>query len=245
MQNGTEANATRSQSLLKVRKYDFSGVLSPKKGFDVSRKEILNSLRDCAKVIGCRRITIKQYDAWPHRVLCSRQIAVRFGGWDIALTEAGLEVRTTSTGNAVEMVELFMDCWEDCNDVPTIKTLSNHLYKINSKFSPTMYSRYFGGLRRLAIKIVKYKNGEISENQLLDKFCKKGADRGSISAKLRYTVFERDQFTCVSCGRSSKRDSVRLEIDHKIPVSRGGTSELSNLQTLCIDCNRGKGKICV
>ena len=241
--NETEAIATRSQSLLKVRTYDFSGALSPKKGFDVSKKAIVNSLRDCAKDIGSRRITIKQYDAWPHRVLCSRQIAARFGGWDIALKEAGLEIRTTSKGNVVEMVELFMDCWEDCNDVPTVKTLSNHLQKVNSKISVTMYSHYFGGVRRLAIRIVKYKRGEISESQLFDKHYKKGGDREAISAKLRYVVFARDQFTCVSCGRSANRDSVRLEVDHKIPVSRGGTSELSNLQTLCIDCNRGKGKM--
>ncbi|MBP0594570.1 HNH endonuclease [Paraburkholderia sp. LEh10] len=241
MPNGTEAIATRSQSLLKARTYDFSGMLSPKKGFDVSRKEILNSLRDCAKMIGSRRITIKQYDAWPHRVLSSHQIAVRFSGWDVALKEAGLEVRATSTGNAVEMVEIFLDCWEDYNDVPTVKNLSNHLKKINSKFSISMYTRYFGGVRRLAIQIVKYNKGEISENQLLDKYFRKGANRGSISAKLRYMVFVRDQFTCVSCGRSVNRDGVRLEIDHKVPVSTGGTSEFSNLQTLCIDCNRGKG----
>lgn len=243
VRKSTEATGTRSQtqSLLKIRKYDFSGVLSPKKGFDVSRKEILNSLGDCAKAIGTRRITIKQYDAWPHRALCSHQIATRFGGWDIALKEAGLEIRTTSKGNAIEMVELFMDCWEDCNDVPTIKTLSNHLQKVNSRISVTMYSHYFGGIRRLAIRIVQYKRGEISENQLLDKHYKKGVDRESISAKLRYMIFERDHFTCVSCGRSSKQDDVQLEIDHIVPVSRGGTSEFSNLQTLCTDCNRGKG----
>ncbi|VWB64763.1 hypothetical protein BLA15816_03056 [Burkholderia lata] len=243
LQKSTEAIGTqsRTQSLLKARRYDFSGVLSPKKGFDVSKKEILNSLRDCAKAIGTRRITIKQYDAWPHRVLCSHQIAARFGGWDIALKEADLEIRTTSKGNAVEMVELFMDCWEYCNDVPTVKTLSNHLKKVNSKFSYAMYSRYFGGVRRLAIRIVQYKQGEISESQLLDKYHQKVRVRGSISAKLRYRVFERDQFACVSCGRNFNRDNVQLEIDHIIPVSRGGTNEFSNLQTLCIDCNRGKG----
>jgi 5-methylcytosine-specific restriction endonuclease McrA len=33
----------------------------------------------------------------------------------------------------------------------------------------------------------------------------------------------------------------KLEADHIIPLSRGGETELSNLQTLCKVCNRRKG----
>ncbi|HJB68761.1 MAG TPA: HNH endonuclease [Candidatus Fournierella excrementigallinarum] len=32
-----------------------------------------------------------------------------------------------------------------------------------------------------------------------------------------------------------------LEIDHIIPVSKGGRTEEDNLQTLCWKCNRSKG----
>lgn len=41
---------------------------------------------------------------------------------------------------------------------------------------------------------------------------------------------------CAECG---SRD--RIEIDHIIPVSRGGSHGVGNLQPLCYDCNRGKG----
>ena len=34
---------------------------------------------------------------------------------------------------------------------------------------------------------------------------------------------------------------VELEVDHVIPISRGGTDDISNLKTACFKCNRGKG----
>ena len=33
------------------------------------------------------------------------------------------------------------------------------------------------------------------------------------------------------------------EIDHSIPISRGGTDHLNNLFPSCIDCNREKGSL--
>jgi hypothetical protein len=59
--------------------------------------------------------------------------------------------------------------------------------------------------------------------------------------RLRFRVFQRDQFRCVYCGRSPKtHESVVLHADHKVPWSRGGFTEFENLQTTCADCNVGK-----
>ena len=60
------------------------------------------------------------------------------------------------------------------------------------------------------------------------------------SLLLRYKVLERDQGKCVLCGRTP-REGVTLHVDHVVPWSRGGLTTLSNLQTLCNDCNFGKG----
>jgi 5-methylcytosine-specific restriction endonuclease McrA len=49
-------------------------------------------------------------------------------------------------------------------------------------------------------------------------------------------VFARDGYRCVACGSVDD-----LCVDHIIPVSRGGDTVLSNLQTLCGTCNRKKG----
>jgi len=64
--------------------------------------------------------------------------------------------------------------------------------------------------------------------------------RSILSDSLRYDVLKRDEFACQICGASYKNDGVKLEVDHVIPVSKGGKTELENLQTLCERCNRGK-----
>jgi hypothetical protein len=63
--------------------------------------------------------------------------------------------------------------------------------------------------------------------------------RRPISPKLRDEILRRDNFTCRHCGRSAP--NVKLHIDHIIPVSKGGATVPDNLQTLCEECNFGKG----
>lgn len=63
-------------------------------------------------------------------------------------------------------------------------------------------------------------------------------DRLSPEEKRRY-IFQRENWTCQHCGQ--RYYSMNLEIDHKIPVSRGGKDTFDNLHTLCFWCNRAKG----
>ena len=63
--------------------------------------------------------------------------------------------------------------------------------------------------------------------------------RKAINEKVRYQIFSRDAFRCRACGRSTK-DGVKLNVDHATPVDWGGTNDISNLITLCDECNRGK-----
>lgn len=71
---------------------------------------------------------------------------------------------------------------------------------------------------------------------------KKRRKRTHIPRGMRHEVFKRDNYTCVECG-AKKDDGATLHVDHIIPVSRGGTDELSNLQTLCSDCNLNKSNM--
>lgn len=62
--------------------------------------------------------------------------------------------------------------------------------------------------------------------------------RKGISKRLRFEIFKRDGFTCRYCGRNPP--TVVLNVDHIMPVSKGGTNDLDNLITACFDCNSGK-----
>ena len=67
--------------------------------------------------------------------------------------------------------------------------------------------------------------------------------------RFKRVVFVRDNFTCQACGASPKwknkfeitfPDVGQLACDHIHPYSKGGKTELSNLQTLCRKCNGKK-----
>lgn len=67
--------------------------------------------------------------------------------------------------------------------------------------------------------------------------------RNQIPADLRFSILARDGFRCRYCGKSAQDQSVTLEVDHIVPVSRGGTDLPSNLITACNVCNSGKADL--
>lgn len=65
--------------------------------------------------------------------------------------------------------------------------------------------------------------------------------RALMTKKLRTFIKTRDNYTCCTCGNSVHVEpNLLLEIDHIIPVSKGGQTAEENLQTLCWKCNRAK-----
>jgi hypothetical protein len=58
---------------------------------------------------------------------------------------------------------------------------------------------------------------------------------------IRFKVIKRDGFACSFCGRNPREDGVKLHVDHIIPRIKNGSNNENNLQTLCQDCNLGKG----
>lgn len=69
--------------------------------------------------------------------------------------------------------------------------------------------------------------------------------RKPIPKGIRFEVFKRDNYTCKECNKSKKTHNIALEIDHIMPVSKGGTDEINNLQTLCYNCNRNKSDLII
>lgn len=86
---------------------------------------------------------------------------------------------------------------------------------------------------------LKDAENEIEYRKSKERF--KKVQRSKITDSVRFKVFQRDNYRCKICGRSPESNSnVTLHVDHIIPVSKGGASDFSNLQTLCSSCNMGK-----
>lgn len=64
--------------------------------------------------------------------------------------------------------------------------------------------------------------------------------RRLMTPRLRKRIAERDNYTCQKCGKHMP-DGIGLQIDHIVPVIKGGKTVESNLQVLCSKCNGHKG----
>lgn len=88
------------------------------------------------------------------------------------------------------------------------------------------------------IKKLNNKNGTFyNDREIWNAICR--VERGKVSNKMRFSIYERDGYRCCKCGISDRY--ANLEIDHIIPISKGGKSTYDNLQTLCHKCNVEKG----
>ena len=65
------------------------------------------------------------------------------------------------------------------------------------------------------------------------------SSEGTLTEQMKNQVLKWDNRTCLWCGKE-QRNGVSLQVDHIQPVAMGGSNELSNLQTLCKECNRIK-----
>lgn len=116
------------------------------------------------------------------------------------------------------------------------------------------YKQRFGGWSNACLKFIEYKTGgdiladdfilpdrEKQTTQQGEKIEYKKENSRNVSLSLRLGVLSRDNFRCIFCGKSPANDiGTKLHIDHIIPFSKGGKSDLNNLQTLCFECNLGK-----
>lgn len=59
--------------------------------------------------------------------------------------------------------------------------------------------------------------------------------RVPIPSHIMQAVWKRDMKCCVTCGSGQS-----LEFDHIIPVAKGGSNSINNIQLLCQKCNRTK-----
>jgi hypothetical protein len=169
----------------------------------------------------------------------------RFGSWNAALTAAGLTIRNVRNATDDELFENFAEVWRKLGRQP----VAYELVKRDglSRFSTTTYQRRFGTWNKALQAFATFIGDEIGEPQGATTAEKKAAridecrQPRRINWRLRAAVLIRDNCLCRMCGASPAKDpAVTLHVDHIEPWSKGGTTTLDNLQTLCSTCNIGK-----
>ena len=166
----------------------------------------------------------------------------RFGSWNRALEQAGLSTREEKNIPIEALFDNLKLVWIAKGQQPAYRDMNSP----PSQYSASTYNARFGSWRKALIEFIAIVQDEEEqfihpEVQSLEKKTTINTPRDP-SLSLRFSVLKRDGFRCVACGKSPANDpGVELEIDHKHPWSEGGPTIAENLQTLCFDCNRGKG----
>ena len=209
---------------------------------DYSQSSLLEELRRVQKIIGERPVTRADIDKYGKANWTT--YFRKFGSFSKALLAAGLDTSRRVNVPSEELINAVIKLWTLTLQKEGRRPFSSDLKKYKIPYSEDTYRRKFGSWKKalvLAYNSVDKKDGKtVGQEPIANKVAQEISKnkREEISIRRRFLVFKRDQFTCVLCGRSGV--GVKLEVDHKNPLSKGGNNTIDNLQTLCFECNRGK-----
>jgi 5-methylcytosine-specific restriction endonuclease McrA len=206
---------------------------------NVPEKELLNDIKRAARRLKRKTISIELYNKYGK--YSGGTIRRRFGTWNKMLEKAGLE---PSRNQKVPPEELFLNIkkvWDKLGRCP----IRDDMKKPLSKYTVGAYTGCFGLWRKALEAFVVYANSSSKNKKawVMKKVIPKRTRTIRAATKaMRYKVLERDKYKCRLCGSSpATNPKVKLHVDHIKPWSKGGETVIDNLQTLCEDCNLGKG----
>jgi hypothetical protein len=186
-------------------------------------------------------------------VSCYEVVLNRFGGWHKALAVAGIE--KSEAGNRYsdeECLENIAVLWNHYGRQPRYDEVKRPPSAVGAK----AYVGRWGNWRRALKAFVEWANTNSAESNAPStreippesdsapavKVRRSADDRHEVPLRLKWQVHVRDNFRCVACGKNPPQHGVTLHADHIAPWADGGKTVLDNLQTLCEECNLGKGR---
>lgn len=207
----------------------------------VHRDEIIKDFRRVARELSKEAVTQREYVEYGKYSV--KTVYNKFGSWKKVLDAANLKL-SSNIGSFISNEELFINLenvWTKLGRQPSYREMVRPL----SKYHACTYERRFKGWRKALENFIKYVESEdkdsSSESNL--RFVSRKTSK-NISLRLRFKVLYRDNFKCKKCGRSpATNPKIVLQVDHIKPYSKGGETELDNLQTLCSACNQGKSNL--
>jgi hypothetical protein len=214
----------------------------------MSNEEIVREIQRVWTENGSPTLSVETFDKGSN-VTSSSALRLRFGSWPAALKKAGIGIcdhgkRYTDK----ECFENLVNVWTHFGRQPEYREMS----LAPSLVGPKAYIVRWGTWHKALKAFVEWANAdELTEPEArrdlqaerLVRVEPVPEDRHEVPPRLRWKVIVRDRFRCVACGRSPATDlTVELHVDHISPHADGGKTVMENLQSLCRDCNLGKGK---
>ncbi len=211
-------------------------------GVEVPTEDLLTDLKRVATDTGRPTVTFREYESRGR--YSSATMQTRFGGWNEALTRAGLNISHEQYIDQDHLFENIERLWIALGRQPTKRDLGT----ARSAFSEGPYSRVFGSWRKALQAFVDWANADDALSDQAEAAGVAGNDEVLLKAtprdpnlRTRFLVMKRDGFRCRYCGKSPATDAgVELVLDHVHPWSKGGKTTPDNLATSCVACNAGK-----
>jgi hypothetical protein len=208
-------------------------------------EELIADVKRVAQELNKTYITTHEYTE--RGIVTARTVYERLGPWYHVMKLAGLQ--TPRGYYKIPDEELFRNIeqvWRTLGRQPIYLEIRKPLSMCNG----SVYEKRFGTWRKALEAFVAYINSgaKSPENPDAENIVTKRArirkPNRNINWRMRHLVMRQDNFKCRLCGKSPAKDpEIELEVDHIVPVSRGGETVMENLQTLCTYCNIGKSNI--
>ena len=200
-------------------------------------EQLLDGLRRFAAVWRKGRpFRRRDFENWKDRPFSAACVGQRFGSWGKALAKIGVRAAAAYTSDPGELVENLESVWRELRRPPGAFQLRRR-----GLYGAQAYIRRWGSVRRACELVAAHHRGEVAREELLRAGTGGRAVRKKLPVEVRWRVLKRDSYRCVACGKCPANEAgLELEVDHIVPVCRGGTNEEGNLRTLCGACNRGK-----
>ena len=136
-----------------------------------------------------------------------------------------------------KLCKIEKDIFDDSLYKPTTSlsiTVTLCLTDIQGRRLTYKYSQFSQAQILQIIALLRHKtDGHYTDPEIWNAICR--VERGKVSNKMRFAVYQRDNNRCRKCGSTHN-----LEVDHIYPISKGGKTTFNNLQTLCHRCNTQK-----
>lgn len=186
--------------------------------------------------------TLSRRDIDQHGKMSSAVVLKRFGSLRQALQAAGLRPTRFMKASEEELLDLLEEVWVASLEKFGRRPERADLESLGSPVSADTIVRRFGSWKKALISTAERADRQrpsgLEESPEPTRLSSTSTRSGrtTLSVRKRFFVLKRDLYCCRLC----KATGVRLEVDHIVPVARGGSDALDNLQALCIPCNRGK-----